>query len=527
MSWRPTYQNASLVALIAAILLFYAFLIRSGATWADDWATYIQGAVNLLHGNKYDLSGYIINPQTNIGPTAYPPLYSMMLVLPVAIWGINLYAIQMYQLIGWGVFLYFLYWLSRRRLSFALSLLAVAATGFSPYFFAFKDYITSESLFVPLLYITFVVAARYQERFYDGRLPVSAGLWLGLLITLCIWTRSIGIVLIPALLLFDLFHFHRFRLASVVASIIPTIAFPLQFLLGDFLLGYFYGLRAYFRAAIRFLSGSGSGGAVSVDAPIVQTAPHGSMLEVLSRAASAEGHRLSAVVGELSRFWGHGADGDLVARIATVIFIGLAIYGFAKIKWRQIMYCDLFVALYAIALLVLPPELAGARMQLPIVPLFYIYVFIAVEALARDRMWVKHGGIAVVVALGAVSYWHAYRNANFRVPLEGIETTQYHDMFDYIRTQTEADSTFIFDKPRTFALYTGRRAAAVYNTRAGSGLIGYMHTIGARYILFYDDWYNGTAREVYVQNYFGNRSGEFEVLHDSGHYVLYKMKTGR
>ena len=155
--------------------MFYALLTRSGATWADDWASYIQGGVNLLHGAKYDLSGYIISPVTNIGPSAYPPLYSLTLVVPFAIWGVNFYAIQMYQLIGWGAFLYFLLLLSRRRLSFALSLLVVAATGFSPYFFAFKDYITSEVLIRPAhLHRIRRLCARRRPLF-RWRLPISAG----------------------------------------------------------------------------------------------------------------------------------------------------------------------------------------------------------------------------------------------------------------------------------------------------------------------------------------------------------------
>ena len=128
-------------------------------------------------------------------------------------------------------------------------------------------------------------------------------------------------------------------------------------------------------------------------------------------------------------------------------------------------------------------------MQLPIVPLFYTYIIFAVISLGRDRVWVTRGGIAAVVALGLALLLARVQNAEFRVPLDGIETTQYHDMFDYIRNQTEADSTFIFDKPRTFALYTGRRAAAIYNTRSGDGLIAYMHQIGAHYVLFYDGWY--------------------------------------
>ena len=526
MTWRPTLQNILPAVLIAAILLLYAVLIRPGATWADDWATYIQGALNLLHGRKYDLTGYIVNPDTDIGPSAYPPLYSVALILPVATWGASLYSIQLFQLIGWGVFLYFLYVLTRRRLSFALSLLLVAATGLSPYFFAFKDYIASESLFVPLLYITFVVAARFEDRFPDGRLPLTAGIWLGFLVTLCILTRSVAVVLVPSLLVYDLLRFRRLRRSTIVAMIIPAVAFPMQFLLGDFLMGYFNGLKGYFLTLTNFVFGlAGADSAISpaVSAPVTQAVPQGSSLDALSRLASVEWERVTLIVGELSRFWAHGANGDFVARIATIVFIALGIYGFARIKWREIMYGDVFALLYAITLFILPPVLAGARMQLPIAPLFFIYIFFGVEALSRHKTWVKRSGIAAVVVLGGVSYWHAYQNANFRVPLEGIETTEYRDMFEYVRSKTEADSTFIFDKPRTFSLYTGRRAAAVYDTRRGDRLISYMHTIGARYILFYDGWYDGAPRETYLADYFQNHADEFEVLHDSGHYVLYKF----
>jgi hypothetical protein len=246
---------------------------------------------------------------------------------------------------------------------------------------------------------------------------------------------------------------------------------------------------------------------------------------VISNLASAGWHRVSMVVGELSRFWGHGANGDFVARIATVVFIVLAIYGFARIWRREIMHCDIFAALYAIALLVLPPVLASARMQLPLVPLFYTYIFIAVTLLSGRRDWAKYGGIAAVVTLGTLSYLHSYKNANFRVPLDGITTTDYHEMFDYIRKQTEPNSAIIFDKPRTLALYTGRRAAAIYKTRKGDRLVSYMHEIGARYILFYDGWYDGAPREEYIEPYFDGHSAEFEMVRDSGHYVLYKKKT--
>ena len=76
-----------LIGLVAIILGWYAWYLRAGVTWADDWATYVQDALNILHGRRYSTTGYIFNPQTDIGPTAYPPVYPLMLAVPIAIWG--------------------------------------------------------------------------------------------------------------------------------------------------------------------------------------------------------------------------------------------------------------------------------------------------------------------------------------------------------------------------------------------------------------------------------------------------------
>ena len=525
-NWQPKEATApsqqrlelgSLGILIATILVFYALLLRPGVTWADDWATYIQNALNIIHGSTYGDTGYIVNPAANIGPSAYPPLYPLMLVLPISIWGVDFDAIRTFHLIGWAAFLVFVYFLSRRRLSFPLSFLLVAAVGLSPYFFSFKDYITSEVLFLPLLFLTFVVAVRIEERATNGRAPASAGVSLGLLVALCIATRSVALILVPVLAAYDLLRFCRIRYVTIIAMAIGLVAFVLQFMLAGFLLDYVHGLLSIF-------VGPGPAAAPNLGSAVGTAQPAGGLQHALTGLPSLIRERVGLFAGELSRFWGQGANGDLVARITSVVFVVLAIYGFAKLRRRTIMHCDVFAILYGAALLVLPPSLAAARMQMPLAPLFYMYVLFAVRSEPDSKNWIREGVLAAAVSVGALSYWHSYRNADFRVPLDGIEATDYRDMFDYIRKNTEPNSTIMFDKPRTLALFTQRHSAAIYGTRQGDELIWYMQTLRARYVLFYDPWYV-VSRETYVNAYFRDHLNEFEVVHDSGHYVLYKIKT--
>jgi 4-amino-4-deoxy-L-arabinose transferase-like glycosyltransferase len=517
MHSQRKFEITSLAVLVGAIIAFYGLLIRPGMPWGDDWATYVQNALNLLHNNPYSATGYVVNPETDIGPSTYPPLYPLMLVLPIALWGVDFDAIRQFQLVAWAVFLVLVYLLTRRRLSCLLSLLVVAAVGFSPYFFAFKDFIASEALFLALLFLTFVLAARFEERAPNGDLPLRAGGWLGLMIGLCIATRSVGLVLVPALAAYDLLRFHRLRFATAVAIAIGVVVFVLQFAFADFLIDYLSGLAGYF-----FGTGLQSpAGAVSTGGGSTTV---GGLQHALTGVALVGARRLSMFASEFSRFWGHGANGDVVARITSVVFFVSAIYGFTRIRKQEIMHCDVFAVVYAAALMVLPPALASARMQMPLVPLFYTYILVAVSSAGDQRGWMRRGGLAAIVTLGVLSYWHSYRNAHFREPLDGIEATDYRDMFEYISKNTEPTSTIIFDKPRTLSLYTQRRAAAIYETRKGDRLLAYMHAIGARYVLFYDDWHDGLPREKYVNDYLGNHTDEFEKQHDSGHYVLYKVK---
>lgn len=130
-------------------------------------------------------------------------MYPLTLTLPIALWGIDFDAIRRTQLILWAIFLVAVYFLTRRRLTFVLSLLVVAAVGLSPYFFTFKEYIASEALFLALSFSTFILAARLEGHNPDGNLLARSGAWLGLMVALCIATRTVGLILLPTLVIWS------------------------------------------------------------------------------------------------------------------------------------------------------------------------------------------------------------------------------------------------------------------------------------------------------------------------------------
>ena len=327
-------EAACLIIVVMIIIGIYGAFIRPGMPWADDWATYIQDALNLLHGTRYSTTGYIVNPDLDIGPTAYPPLYPLSLVVPIALWGIDFDAIREFQLIFWATFLVSAYLLARIRLNFVGSLLVVIAVGLSPYFLEFKDYIASEVLFLALLYITFVTSAWIENVSADRNAPTRSDILLGALIALCIATRSVGLILLPTLVVYDVLRFRRVRRESVIAVLIAGASFLGQLVLVDSFNDYIISIGSNNR---RDLHGLG-----------LQQAPTGSLMVTLTEAAAVISHHLSAFVVEFSRFWGQGAYGSLLPRVTSVVFGLLATLGFSRTVMRNVMLCDVFAALYII-----------------------------------------------------------------------------------------------------------------------------------------------------------------------------------
>src|SRR5262249_54036526 len=131
----------------------------------------------------------------------------------------------------------------------------------------------------------------------------------------------------------------------------------------------------------------------------------------------------------------------------------------------------------------------------------------------------RHLAISATLALGVASYAQSYEGLEFHSPLPGLMATDFNGMFDYIRANTRPDDAIIFDKPRTLALYTQHRSAAVYGTRQGDDLLSYMRSIGAQYLLFYEPLEPGDYLGV-----LGNHADEFERIYHSGGYALYRMK---
>ena len=153
------------LSLILAIALFYALTIRQGHEWGDDFAMYIHHAENIAAQRPYAATGYIYNPnEASYGPIAYPPMFPSLLAPLVKLYGRNLAAMKMEEVIFFTLALLSIYGYYRRDLPWPYLFALVALIGLNPSFWEAKDSITSD---IPFLFFFFLAATLIYSPFSE------------------------------------------------------------------------------------------------------------------------------------------------------------------------------------------------------------------------------------------------------------------------------------------------------------------------------------------------------------------------
>lgn len=464
---RPIVESGLVLALLGAIVVAYFSTIRTGHDWGGDFSMYVMNARNLLEGRPYAETGYDYDPRVTVGPRAYPPGFPALLALPIAIHGLDFEAIKRYMVAAPIAFLLLLYALARRRMAMGFALAATALTAASPMLWDIKERLLSDVPFLGWLFVTFVVADRADRQSKLRSNPYLAGLALGLLVSACIATRTIGLVLIPALIALDGFRLRKVQIRTLVALAIVATYWAVQATMLD--LG-----SDYLRLAQTL--NSARGGATGWHIPD---------LDLMSLPA-----RLLALPGDLSIFWTWGNPGD-PRTIAPTALVGLsALYGVWAAWRRGPSLPDVFAPLYLGALLVLPAGLGTeGRLYLPLQGLLYVYaasglyvVFCQFQQIWRRTWWSIVPALAICVALIS-SYERSYGRLNYATFAHGPLAPEAVQAFSFIRNNTATDSRFVFSKPRVLALFAERRTRSFPDGLSRDELQRYISGTDSGYLL--------------------------------------------
>jgi hypothetical protein len=480
---RPRHWPLLLIVLVG---IFLFTTTRRGQAWGDDFSMYIHHAKNLANGIAYGQTGYIINPHfPSIGPHTYPPVFPLLLAPVYKIWGLNLEALKLVGLAACLLALVLIYACFQGELPPGQLALLLALVGFSPHVWVLKDSVISDLPFLCFFYLSlFLIQTAYGRVAAFGRAAAHENLWALLVagaVLLAYGTRSIGVMLLPSLVVYDVLRQRRIQPLTykIFAVTVPLMA--LQNLLIHTDMGY--------------------GAQMTV-----------TLANVLNNVRAYLSEFSVILTGNL----------PMLLRLGLLGVISLLVlWGWWQSVQRGITWFELLPLLYLPPILLISLEIQP-RYLLPMLPLYFYYAWRGLNFRWLPKPLLNTAAAVLVLTL-SVGYVRWYRQANFSPYNEGISKLETQQLAGFLRAQTAPQSVFVFIKPRLLALLTERQAAAWHMPENEAELWNFLRAIRATHLI------SGPAdlspeRQAYLQQFILHHQDRLQELYANADYKVYRIQ---
>ena len=424
------------IVILTSALLGSSMLTR-GHFWGDDFAAYIMQAKSILTGEMEEFvtanTFTVTQSSHQIGPAAYPWGFPLLLAPVYAFFGLHPLALKLPVLVTYLGFLIVFFFLTKRRFNLTESLLAVSLFAFNPGLLGFLDNIISDIPFLFLSTLAILLADMYSNELREKQ-RILLAVFTGVAAFGAFFVRTQGLILLGSILLFQGIRFlgqrdHRRQL--ITDTLLIVIVF-----------GILWGL-----SALIFPGGQTS---------------------YLSLYSGFSTVTLKNNIIGYSILFGEFFAPLPVQEIIFYVFVVLFLVGLiARFK------ADLFFIIYAFLYLIVLwtwPEWQGYRFIFPMLPLFVYFAFWGIKTVlnkidtntqSTTQKVTYSFLLLVVVGLAYFSGSNAYVNLRDGREINGPFDPFSTDTYDFIKTETSADSVIIFFKPRAMHLFTDRNALAL------------------------------------------------------------------
>ena len=482
MPRSPSGQLAIVLALLLAIGAIYIATMREGHIWGDDFAMYIHHAKNLAYGSAYAETGYIYNPHyPDIGPRAYPPLFPLLLAPVYGIMGLDLGAMKALNVLLFLAFLFLLYLLFRAELPFIYVLAILIMLAFNPYMWALKDQINSDCLFLLLMIVTFHAVSRYSEH-----PTLKSTLAVAVCIALSFACRTIGVLFLPCVLLFDVIRFKKLAPATLRTAAWTAVLMAPQ---------------------IIWFSQNGSNSSYT------------DQLQAIPLSATLTNVRMYLWL-TYKELWWNGYS-PLPALLLCLALGLLGLFGYGRRLGSRYTVVEIFVPAYAFVVVIVWSRDQDSRLLVPLLPFWLFYVAVGLQELGKHRGRTLERAMAsglLLLVLG--SYVGVYSKTDYGPFAQGLGDSRFTELTEYIKTATAKESVFLFAKPRLLALVTDRRASGYQDPRKEDELWDYCSQIGVNYIIASDTF----ERDRHIlEPFVAAHRGRLEEVYHNTEFHLYKV----
>jgi hypothetical protein len=432
---------------LAIILLSTALafsLLTLDHDWGDDWASYLMQAIAITKGDTQEFiqrNTFTMRESTHfIGPDAYPWGFPTLLAPFTLVCGpLNIFCLKFINLIIFALFLWVLYALLARRLPPLEAALLLAVFAFSPLLLTYEDEILSDLtfLFFSTLGLLLIENAILRDDNYLG--STRKNIWLGVALFFAFFVRTNGILLVPTLFLAQAFTYFQTRPRPVLdwKRILTIGLIPY----------YIFGLLTLINLVL-FPAGEGS---------------HLEHLSILSITSILD--NLTAYFAMPAIFFSELLFPQVIYGLLLPFILGGLILNYK----RDIHFVAYLFLSYT--LFIAWPEQQGIRFLFPLLPLLVYFAYRGMEATSfaltgrfpRLGLWLTRGFWFVIVAVFAWTSFGSARDnlAQGRGPDGNAFDPISIEMFEFVKSDTPADSVIAFYKPRAMRLFTDRDSLLV------------------------------------------------------------------
>ena len=466
----PRRALALLLLLVAAV---YMCTLSRGHLWGyGDFSLYIAHARNIAMGWPYSLTGYIYNPlNPYIGPATYPPGFPLALAPVYKLFGLNLIAFKMENVLFLLAALVCVYKIARRGLDESGALAVTALTAFNPWFLDFRNFVYADWLSMLLILLSLLTAGEGLKSRRQGALS-------GFISWLAYAVRPVGVMALGAVVARELVSARKVSRELLYAVACFALPCLLQYLLMPPMLSVYL--------------------VTARSSMVSQEAYHYPLLAL-------------KVIKPFFEFFYYDY---FHAGFACLLALPLGLFALflCSVHYRRqyalgrLDALDWFVVLYPLSFLV---AYDWQRNFFPVAPLYLYQSFRGAEWLgeklspARSRL--PAGVFALFVALAyCVANQHDCRSSEREFNVVNSESSR---LFSMIRANTAKSDVIICRKPRIMALYALRKSAIYPVSGTEDYFLEYFKAINARYVI---------AGKMFEPD----RLVLLPVLRDTGHFIL-------
>lgn len=413
----PFLNNDWFAYLMVSILLIASAYqmekhMSSGHDWGGDFALYLNQAQAIVDGNLntlYKSNQFTVeNSDRLIGPYLYPMGYPLLLSPFIAFFGINFYALKVFTNLFFYAGLLLLFKLIKPHFkSLFLPLLLISCLAFSEYFLFHGDQLLSD---FPFFFFVILCLSLFKKQ------PnTQQQILLGFLIFFSYLIRELGIMLLPALFVFQLKH-------QSVKQILQSqyksyLTFSLLWLLT--LLLFPFGSKNHFLLFLEKLSWESFWKNVDY---------YTELLESYLRGVTHYDY--------------------LPYLLSGLFLIGLIL----NIKKNR-HYVTFF--LLSVVVLLLWPYHQGVRFIFVMLPFLFFFMFQPLEKVPKWPRFLLVYPYFAFLAWGFLSETMAQNEKNLALETNQIYQTDNLALYEYVKKNYTEEDTLVFFKPRVLRMFCG------------------------------------------------------------------------